>query len=84
VSMLNSKRIMVVMPAFRAEKTVEDTYSGLPHEIVDKVLLVDDASNDETAEIAKKLGIDVLIHAPCVRIVVAFILLVTKVSGGGK
>ena len=53
---------MVVMPAFRAAKTVEDTWRGLPHEIVDKVLLVDDASNDETAEIAEKLDIDVLLH----------------------
>lgn len=60
--MLSSKRIMVVMPAFRAAKTVEDTFNGLPHEIVDKVLLVDDASSDKTAEIAKNLGIDVLIH----------------------
>ena len=60
--MLHGKRLMVVMPAFRAAKTVEDTWRGLPHEIVDKVLLVDDASNDETAEIAEKLDIDVLLH----------------------
>jgi len=53
---------MVVMPAFRAAKTVEATWRGLPHDIVDKVLLVDDASHDETAEIARGLGIDVLLH----------------------
>jgi len=60
--MLNSKRLMVVMPAYRAAKTVEATWRGLPHEIVDRTLLVDDASNDETAPIAKELGLDVLIH----------------------
>ncbi len=60
--MLHGKRLMVVMPAFRAAKTVEATWRGLPHDIVDKVLLVDDASHDETAEIAKGLGIDVLLH----------------------
>ena len=61
--MLCNKRVMVVMPAFRAARTVEETFRGLPHEIVDRVLLVDDASNDETAETAQKLGIDVLIHS---------------------
>jgi len=60
--MLHDKRLMVVMPAFRAAKTVEATWRGLPHDIVDKVLLVDDASHDETAEIARGLGIDVLLH----------------------
>lgn len=60
--MLNGKRLMVVMPAFRAAKTLEATWRGLPHDIVDKVLLVDDASHDETAEIAKGLGMDVLLH----------------------
>ena len=60
--MLHGKRLMVVMPAFRAAKTVEATWRGLPHDIVDKVLLVDDASHDETAEIARGLGIDVLLH----------------------
>lgn len=53
---------MVVMPAFRAARTIEDTWRGLPHDIVDKVLLVDDASHDDTAEIARGLGMDVLTH----------------------
>lgn len=53
---------MVVMPAFRAAKTIEDTWRDLPHDIVDKVLLVDDASHDDTAKIAKGLGMDVVIH----------------------
>jgi len=60
--MRHGKRLMVVMPAFRAAKTVEATWRGLPHDIVDRVLLVDDASHDETAEIARGLGIDVLLH----------------------
>ena len=60
--MLNGKRLMIVMPAYRAAKTLESTWRGLPHEIVDKVLLVDDGSNDETAEVARRLGIDVLLH----------------------
>ena len=60
--MLNGKRLMVVMPAFRAARTIEATWNGLPHDIVDKVLLVDDASHDDTAEIARGLGMDVLTH----------------------
>ncbi len=60
--MLNGKRLMIVMPAYRAARTLELTWKGLPHEIVDRVLLVDDASNDETAELARNLGIDVLLH----------------------
>ncbi len=60
--MLNGKRLMVVMPAFRAARTIEATWNGLPHDIVDKVLLVDDASQDDTAAIARDLGLDVLIH----------------------
>ncbi len=60
--MLHGKRLMVVMPAYRAAKTLEATWRGLPHDIVDKVLLVDDASQDDTSEIARRLGMDVLIH----------------------
>jgi len=60
--MLHGKRLMVVMPAFRAARTLELTWRGLPTEIIDRVLLVDDASHDETAEIARNLGIDVLLH----------------------
>ena len=60
--MLNGKRIMVVMPAYRAGMTLESTWQDLPHDIVDKVLLVDDASHDATVEVAKTLGIDVIAH----------------------
>jgi glycosyltransferase involved in cell wall biosynthesis len=51
------------MPAFHAARTIEATFRGLPSDIVDRVLLVDDASNDETAEKAMELGIDVLTHS---------------------
>ena len=53
---------MVVMPAYHAAETLEQTFKALPHDIVDRVLVVDDASHDETVAVAKKLGIDVLQH----------------------
>jgi glycosyltransferase involved in cell wall biosynthesis len=59
---LHGKRIIVVMPAYNAAVTLEQTFRDLPHDIVDEVILVDDCSHDETAEIAKKLGITTFIH----------------------
>ncbi len=61
--MINGKRVIVVMPAYRAAKTIEMTWHALPHQIVDRVLLVDDASTDETVAVAKRLGIKVRVHA---------------------
>ena len=60
--MINGKRVIVVMPAYRAAKTIELTWRALPHNIVDRVLLVDDASTDETVAVAKRLGIEVHVH----------------------
>ena len=60
--MLNGKKIVVVMPAYNAEKTIEKTYNDIPFEIVDDVILVDDASRDRTSEIARKLGIHTVVH----------------------
>jgi glycosyltransferase involved in cell wall biosynthesis len=60
--MINGKRVIVVMPAYRAAKTIEMTWRALPHNIVDRVLLVDDASTDETVEVAQRLGIEVRVH----------------------
>jgi glycosyltransferase involved in cell wall biosynthesis len=60
--MLHSKKIIVVMPAYNAEKTLEKTYSETPFEFVDEVILVDDASKDNTAEIAQRLGITTIVH----------------------
>lgn len=61
-SMLNGKRIAVVLPAFNAAETLENTYRDIPMDIVDTVVLVDDASKDETTQKAKDLGIPNLIQ----------------------
>lgn len=54
---------MVVMPAYNAEKTLEQTYAEIPMDIVDEVILTDDCSKDNTVEKAKELGIkEVLVH----------------------
>ncbi len=60
--MINNKTVMIVMPAYRAGKTLEATWQAIPHDVVDHVLLVDDASDDETVSIARKLGIRVALH----------------------
>ena len=60
--MINGRRLIVVMPAFNAEKTLRQTYAEIPREYVDEVILVDDGSNDQTAEIARSLGIHTFVH----------------------
>src|SRR4030043_31332 len=60
--MISSKRLVVIMPAYNAEKTLRQTYAELPHEYVDDVILVDDASSDQTAKIAQELGIKTIVH----------------------
>ena len=60
--MLNGKKIVVVLPAYNASKTLEMTYSEIPFEFVDDVVLVDDASRDDTAGVAQRLGIRTIIH----------------------
>ena len=50
------------MPAYNAEKTVNDTYRDLPKDLISEVILVDDSSGDKTVEKAKKLGITVYVH----------------------
>jgi glycosyltransferase involved in cell wall biosynthesis len=60
--MLNGKKIVVVMPAYQAEKTLVQTYSEIPMEFVDEVILVDDGSVDNTAQLAKQLGLVTLVH----------------------
>ena len=55
--MLNNKKIVVVLPAYNAELTLERTYSEIPFDIVDDVVLVDDASSDRTSDVGRKLGI---------------------------
>ncbi len=60
--MIDNKKIVVVLPAFNAEKTLEKTFDEIPFEIVDEVILVDDKSTDNTIEIAKKIGIKNIIQ----------------------
>lgn len=60
--MLNHRKIAVVLPAYNAEKTVERTVAEIPREIVDDVILTDDASWDNTAEVAARLGLHVVRH----------------------
>jgi glycosyltransferase involved in cell wall biosynthesis len=55
-------KVIVVMPAYNAAKTLERTYNDLPKDVVDKVILVDDVSQDETVEVARQLGLDVVVH----------------------
>jgi glycosyltransferase involved in cell wall biosynthesis len=56
------RRVVVVMPAYNAARTLERTYADIPHDIVDGIILVDDVSKDETVEVARQLGLDVIIH----------------------
>lgn len=60
--MLANKKVVVVMPAYNAERTLEMTYKEIPKEVVDEVILVDDKSRDGTVSKAKELGIATYIH----------------------
>jgi glycosyltransferase involved in cell wall biosynthesis len=60
--MILGRKIVVVMPAYNAEKTLRQTFEELPHEYVDEVILVDDASSDRTSELAGELGIKTIVH----------------------
>jgi glycosyltransferase involved in cell wall biosynthesis len=60
--MLNGKKIIVVMPAYNAAKTLAQTVAEIPRDVVDEVLLVDDASNDETVALARTLDIMTFEH----------------------
>jgi glycosyltransferase involved in cell wall biosynthesis len=61
IDMINGKKVVVVMPAYNAESTLEQTYSEIPLDVVDEVVLVDDGSHDSTVEQARRLGIKHLI-----------------------
>jgi len=50
------------MPAYNAARTLERTYADIPHDLVDRIILVDDVSRDETVDIARNLGLDVIVH----------------------
>jgi glycosyltransferase involved in cell wall biosynthesis len=60
--MLEGKKVVVVMPAYNAEQTLESTYNEIPRHVVDEILVIDDFSHDKTVEIARKLGLKVFVH----------------------
>jgi glycosyltransferase involved in cell wall biosynthesis len=61
-AMIQGKKLVVVMPAHNAERTLERTYAAVPHEIVDEIILTDDGSADRTQLVARRLGIRTFIH----------------------
>lgn len=61
--MYRNKKVVAVLPAYNASQTLEKTYSEIPKDIVDEVILCDDASIDATVEIAERMGIDhIIVH----------------------
>ncbi|MDD5430726.1 MAG: glycosyltransferase family 2 protein [Candidatus Pacebacteria bacterium] len=60
--MLNGKKIIVVLPAYNAEKTLERTLNAIPKGFADDIILVDDCSRDKTVEVSRKLGIKTFVH----------------------
>ena len=61
--MINNKKVVVVLPAYNAAKTLEITYNEIDFTIVDEVILVDDRSRDNTVEVGKQLGIHhIIVH----------------------
>jgi len=60
--MINGKKVIVVMPAYNAEKTLKNTYNEVPLDIVDDIILVDDCSQDKTSELAEEIGIRYVIR----------------------
>ena len=60
--MLNGKKLIVVMPAYNAARTLQQTYDELPFDVVDEVLLVDDGSSDTTVELARGLALTAFLH----------------------
>jgi glycosyltransferase involved in cell wall biosynthesis len=60
--MIKGKKVIVVMPAYNAELTLRRTYEEIPHEIVDDIVLVDDASRDHTVDVARELGLHTIVH----------------------
>ena len=61
--MIDGKKIIVVMPAYNAARTLERTYKEIPLDIVDEVVLTDDSSRDDTIAVAKELGIrHIMVH----------------------
>jgi glycosyltransferase involved in cell wall biosynthesis len=60
--MIAGRKVAVVLPAYNAARTLQRTYDDIPHDIVDDVILIDDASRDDTAAVARAIGMHVVIH----------------------
>jgi glycosyltransferase involved in cell wall biosynthesis len=60
--MFHGNRIVVVMPAYNAARTLEQTYREIPLDLVDEVLVIDDASQDDTVAVARGLGLPTFVH----------------------
>lgn len=60
--MMNNKKITIVLPAYNAALTLNKTFNEIPHDIIDDVILTDDASKDNTVQIAQELNIHTIIH----------------------
>jgi len=60
--LFHGKKVVVVMPAYNAARTIERTYREIPLDLVDEVVVTDDASHDETVEVAQRLGLRTLVH----------------------
>src|SRR5580700_7578600 len=58
----NNPKVIVVMPAYNAAKTLKITYDAIPHQTIDQIILVDDGSTDRTLEIARELHLTVFVH----------------------
>jgi len=59
---VDGRKVVVVMPAYNAGRTLESTYSDVPLDVVDEVLVIDDASHDDTVAVARRLGLTVYVH----------------------
>ena len=60
--MIQGKKLIAILPAYNAEKTLKKTYDEIPFDIVDDVVLVDDMSTDNTSSLAKEIGINHVIR----------------------
>jgi glycosyltransferase involved in cell wall biosynthesis len=59
---VKKSKVIVIMPAYNAAKTLQKTVNDIPEDVVSDIILVDDGSDDKTVKIAKKLGLDVFLH----------------------
>ena len=59
---LRERKVVAVLPAYNAEKTLQATYDDIPREWVDEILLVDDCSRDRTVELSRELGLKTIVH----------------------